>query len=73
MQRFILDVEKDFERCSGNIPKSSNRLELRHIQGEYALMEFMPDGKGGEIINARESFTKDELKVLYYLLTINVK
>lgn len=63
MSKFALN--KDFESIRTNIPKSAKSFEINKFgKDEYALLEHVGDSVG-EIY----TFTKEELKALWIMLT----
>jgi hypothetical protein len=65
MMKFVLSDE-DFESSSCYVVKSEKRLELRKFgKDEFILFEHI-----GDNVNEVVSFTKEEWKTLWLMLTI---
>jgi hypothetical protein len=59
-------ITKDFDNSSGQVGKTAKRLELlKTDKDEYSLMEH-----NGNIVEGLTTFTKEELKTLWKMMSI---
>ena len=65
MSKFLLS-DRDFESVKARIGSSTNTLEIRKINGGYyAIFEHV-----GNSVFERDTFTKEEMRTLWQMLTI---
>lgn len=64
MSKFLL-TDSDFESVKAKIPGSDNTLEINKTgDDEYAILEH-----NGNTVSVREVFTKQEMKLIWQMLT----
>jgi len=64
MSKFLLS-DKDFESVKSQIGNTGRRLEIRKINnGCYSIFEYV-----GDSVFERDSFTKEEMRTIWQMLT----
>jgi hypothetical protein len=64
MSKFALD-DRDFSSMKADVPKLGSTLEIRKLNNEYYIFSHH-----GDQIEDYGSFTKEELKAIWQMLTI---